>query len=83
MLNKGSRMTFGKLTKLKKLKSVAEYNDMTREDEGWEWYSKRYFVIEQTYTIDIEDRNKVKELQFLIISPTSSGKLVRTQKVVR
>jgi hypothetical protein len=70
MLNKGSRMTFGKLTKLKKLKSVAEYND-------------RYFVIEQTYTIDIEDRNKVKELQFLIISPTSSGKLVRTQKVVR
>lgn len=83
MLNKGSRMTFGKLTKLKKLKSVAEYNDMTKKDEGWEWYSKRYFVIDQNFTIDIEDRNKIKELQFLIISPTSSGRLVTTQKVVR
>ena len=56
---------------------------MTRNDEGWEWYSKKYFVIDQTYTIDIEDRNKIKELQFLIISPTNSGRLVKTQKVVR
>ena len=83
MLNKGSNMTFGKLTKLKKLKSVAEYNGMTRKDEGWEWYSKRFFVVDQTFTIDIDNRNKIKELQFLIISPNSSGRLVTTQKVIR
>ena len=83
ILNKGTSMTFGKLTKLKKLKSVADYNDMTRKDEGWEWYSKRFFVINRTYTIDIENRNKIKELQFLIVSPNSSGNLVTTQKVIK
>lgn len=83
MLNKGTRMTFGKLTKLKKLTSVAEYNDMTERDEGWKWYSKRYFVVNRRYTLDIENRGKIKELQFLIISPNSSGSLVTTQKVVK
>jgi hypothetical protein len=83
MLNKGARITFGKLTKLKKLTSVAEYNGMTEKDEGWEWYSKRYFVVDRTYTIDIDNRNKIKELQFLIISPHSSGVLATTQKVIR
>jgi len=83
MLNKGSRITFVKLTKLKKLTSVAEYNGMSNKDEGWEWYSKRFFVVNHTYTIDIDNRNKIKELQFLVISPNSSGKLVTTKKVVK
>ena len=83
MLNKGSRITFGRLTKLKNLTSVADYNDMTKTDEGWDWYSKRFFVVNRTYTLDIDDRNKIKELQFLIINPNSSGKLVTTQRVVR
>jgi hypothetical protein len=83
VLNKGSRITFGKLTKLKDLKSVANYNGLTEKDDGWEWYSKRFFVVDRTYTLDIHNRNKIKELQFLIISPTSSGSLVTTQKVVR
>jgi hypothetical protein len=83
MLNKGSRITFGKLTRLKDLTSVADYNGMTKTDQGWEWYSKRFFVVNRTYTIDIENRNKVKELQFLIINPNSSGILLTTQKVVK
>jgi hypothetical protein len=83
MLNKGSRMTFGKLTKLKRLTSVADYNDMTENDKGWEWYSKRFFVVNRTYTLDIDNRQNVKELQFLIISPNSSGSLVTTQKIVK
>lgn len=83
MLNKGSRILFGKLTKLKNLTSVADYSSMTEKDEGWEWYSNRFFVVNRAYTLDIHNRNKIKELQFLIISPNSSGKLVTTQKVVR
>lgn len=83
MLNKGSRITLGKLTNLKKLISVADYNSMTEKDEGWEWYSKRFFVVNHTYTLDIDNRIKIKELQFLIISPNHSGRLVTTQKVVR
>jgi hypothetical protein len=83
MLNKGSTITFGKLTKLKDLTSVANYNGLTEMDEGWEWYSKRFFVVNRTYTIDIDNRNEIKELQFLVISPNQSGSIVTTQKVVR
>jgi hypothetical protein len=83
ILNKGSMITFGKLTKLKHLTSVADYDGLAKTDEGWEWYSKRFFVVNRRYTLDINNRNKIKELQFLIISPTSNGSLVTTQKVVR
>lgn len=31
VLNKGSKMTFGRITKLNKLESVAKYNDMTKK----------------------------------------------------
>jgi hypothetical protein len=83
VLNKGSRFIFGKLTKLKNLISVADYNGMTKADKGWELYSKRVFVVDHTYTIDIDNRFRIKELQFLIISPNSSDKLMTTQKVVK
>jgi hypothetical protein len=83
MLNTGSRITFGRLTRLNKLTSVADYNGMTEKDEGWEWYSKRFFVINRTYTLDIDNRGKIKEMQFLVINPNSSGKSITTQKVVR
>ena len=83
MLNKGSRITFGRLTKLKKLTSVANYNDMTEKGEGWEWYSKRFFVVNHAYTLDIDNRNKIKELQFLVISPNNSGSHVTTQKIIK
>ena len=83
MLNKGTTMTFGKLTKLNKLTSVANYNNMTEKDEGWEWYSKRFFIINSAHTIDIDNIDRIRELQFLIIVPNSSGKLINTQKTIR
>ena len=81
MLNKGTRITFGKLTKLKKLESVANYNSSTKKDVDWEWSSKRFFVANHVYTLDIENRNRIRELQFLIISVNGSGNLVTTQKI--
>lgn len=83
MLNLGTRIILGRITKLNKLISVAEYNGMTKKDEGWEWYSKRFFVIDHAYTLDINNRKKIKELQFLIINPNNSNSLVTTQKIVK
>lgn len=83
MLNSGTKIILGQLTKLNKLQSVAEYNGMTKKDEGWEWYSKRFYVIDRRYTIDINNRDKIKELQFLIISPNNSNSHVTTQKIIK
>ena len=83
VLNRGTRIILGRITKLNKLLSVAEYNGMTKKDEGWEWYSKRFFVIDHAYTLDINNRGKIKELQFLIINPNKSNSLVTTQKIVK
>ncbi|MBG9374604.1 hypothetical protein I5907_00025 [Panacibacter sp. DH6] len=83
ILNRGTRIVLGKLTILKKLLSVAAYNGMTKNDEGWEWYSKRFFVLDHAYTLDIDNRDKIKELQFLIINPNNSNSLVTTQKIIK
>ncbi len=83
MLNQGTRIILGRITNLDNLLSVAKYNGMTKKDEGWKWYSKIYFVIDHAYTLDIDNRKKIKELQFLIINPNNSNSLVTTQKVVR
>jgi hypothetical protein len=82
-LNRGTRIILGKITKLNKLLSVAKYNGMAKRDDGWEWYSKRFFVIDHAYTLDIDNREKIKELQFLIISPNNSNSHVTTQKIVK
>ena len=83
MLNKGSKIIFGKLTKLKNLISIAEYNSLNETDKDWVKFSKRFFVVNRNYTLDIENVNTIKELQYLIINPTNSGKLLTTQRVVR
>lgn len=83
MLNKGTRIVLGKITQLNKLLSVAEYNGMTKKDDGWEWYSKRYFVVDHAYTLDIDDLSNVKELEFLILNPNNSQIFMKTQKIVR
>jgi uncharacterized protein YunC (DUF1805 family) len=84
-LNNGSRMIFGTLTKINNLLSVAEYNDMTEKDENWDILSKRFFIVDRVYTIDINDFKKVRELQFLIINPDQQGdgSYSLTQKIIR
>jgi len=72
-LNHGSRMILGKLTKINSLLSVAKYNQMDSTDKTWETDSKRFFIIDKAYTIDIANSQKTKELQFLILSPNSAG----------
>ena len=58
--------------------SVAEYNGMNKSDEGWEWYSKRYFIVNNIHTIDIENPKKVKELQYLILNGKSKSSEKKT-----
>jgi hypothetical protein len=84
-LNHGSRLIFGKLTQLNKLLSVAKYSSMDSTDKSWEVFSKRFFIINRSHVIDIENIQKIKELQFLIMDPNSDGDGVTfiTQKVTK
>lgn len=83
VLNKGTRILFGKLTQLNKLQSVAEYNGMTKNDKGWEWYSKRFFILDHFTTLDIDNRDKINELQFLLLYPNNSNSNVSIQKTIK
>ncbi len=83
MLNQGSNLILGKITNFDKLLSVAAYNEMTKKDEDWKLNSNRFFIIGHAYTLDIENRDKINELQFLIMSPNNSNRYVITQKVIK
>lgn len=72
-LNNGSNMIFGELTRIKNLLSVAQYSDISEKDKDWESYSKRFFIINEAYTIDIDNYQTVKKLQFFIIAPIIDG----------
>lgn len=65
VLNSDCDIDFGIISNLKKLISVAEYNGMNKSDEGWKWYSKRYFIVNKVYTIDVENPKKVKNHNIL------------------
>ena len=58
VLNSDCDIDLGIIRNLKKMTSVAEYNGMNKSDEGWEWYSKRYFIVNNVHTIDIENPKK-------------------------
>ena len=83
VLNRGTKIILGKVTELNKLQSVAEYNGMTKNDKGWEAYSKRYFVLEHYTTLDIDNRDKINELQFLLVYPKNSNTYVSMQKTIK
>lgn len=83
VLNRGTKIILGKVTELKKLQSVAEYNGMTKNDKGWEAYSKRFFVLEHYTTLDIDNRDKINELQFLLVYPKNSNSYVSMQKTIK
>ncbi len=83
-LNKGSSITFGKITRIDKLLSVAEYNDMKESEDDYEIFAKRFFIADD-YTIDINEFRKIKRLDYLIINPNQEGdgSYVLTQKIVK
>ncbi|MEO1628929.1 MAG: hypothetical protein AAFV25_27530, partial [Bacteroidota bacterium] len=85
MLNNGASITIGKLTRIDKLLSVAEYNGRRPSDDNWDIFSKRFFIAGRNYTIDIEGHEKVKRLDFVIINPRQEGDggYVIIQKVVK
>ena len=83
-LNNGSDIILGKLRKTNKLLSVSKYNDMTPDNHNWNVYSKRFFIVNHSYTIDLDKPDHVKKLRFLILTPYSKGDGVYslTQKVL-
>ena len=84
-LNNGSNITLGKITRIDKLLSVAEYNDMEESDDDYEIFEKRFFIADDTYTIDINEYEKIKRLDYLIINPNQEGdgSYVLTQKIIK
>lgn len=84
-LNNGSSLVAGKLTKIEKLLSVAEYNGMDKNEEDFDIFSKRFFIVDEVYTIDIDDYRKIKRLDYLIVNPNQEGDGIysMTQKVVK
>lgn len=83
-LNKGSSITLGKITRIDKLLSVAEYNEMEESENDYEIFAKRFFIAGD-YTIDINEFRKIKRLDYLIINPNQEGdgSYVMTQKIVK
>ena len=85
LLNNGSNITIGKITRIDKLISVAEYNEMEEFDDNYDIFAKRFFILDKNYTIDINDYKKNKRLDYLIINPNQKGdgSYVLTQKIVQ
>ena len=83
MLNKGSDIILGKITRLNNLISVAQRNGMTKNDIGYEACANRFFILDRTYTIDIKNRETISELRFLILNPNNSRSYSISQKIVK
>lgn len=77
VLNSDCDLDLGIINNIKKMTSVAEYNGMSESDKGWEWYSKRYYIVNDIYTIDIENPKKVRELQYLVLNGKSNSSETR------
>lgn len=84
-LNNGSTLIAGKLTKIEKLLSVAEYNGMDKSEDDFDVFSKRFFIVDDVYTIDIDDYYKIRRLDYLIVNPNQDGDGVYslTQQIVK
>ena len=83
ILNNGSNITLGKVNRIDKLLSVAEYDEMEKTEEDYDIFSKRFFVAND-YTIDINEFEKIKRLDYLVFNPIQNGDgiYVLTQKIV-
>ena len=78
VLNSNCDLDLGIINRIKKMTSVAEYNIMNEKDDEWEWYSKRFFIVNNMYTIDIKNPNKLKKLTYLVLN----GKSKSSEKIV-
>jgi hypothetical protein len=78
VLNSDCDLDLGIINSIKKMTSVAEYNRMNEKDDGWEWYSKRYFIVNNMHTIDIKNPNKLKKLTYLVLN----GKTKSSEKII-
>ena len=85
ILNKGSSIILGKITRINKLLSVAGYNGMNKSEDDYDTFAKRFFIADDKYTIDINDYKKIKRLDYLIINPNQDGdgSYVLTQRIVK
>ncbi|WP_196889812.1 hypothetical protein [Aureivirga sp. CE67] len=85
MLNNGSIMILGKITRINKLLSVAEYSEMEKSEDDYEIFAKRFFIANKVYTIDINNHEKVKQLEYLIVKPNQKGcgSYVSIQNIVK
>ncbi len=85
ILNNSSNITLGKITRIDKLLSVAEYNGMKEPDDDYDIFSKRFFIANDIYTIDINDYEKIKRIDYLVINPNQEGdgSYVLIQKIVK
>jgi len=83
ILNKGSKITIGKVNRIDKLLSVAEYNGMEKTEENYDIFSKRFFVAND-YMIDINEFEKIKRLDYLVFNPIQQGdgSYILTQKII-
>ena len=83
-LNSGSRITVGKINRINKLLSVAHYSEMNKSEISYNIFAKRFFIGGGD-TIDIDNYENVKRLDYLIINPNQqcNGGYVTTQKIIK
>jgi hypothetical protein len=84
ILNNGSKIILGKLNRIDKLLSVAEYNEMEKNEEDYKIFAKRFFL-GNGYTMDINEYDKIKRLDYLVFNPIQygDGSYVLTQKIIK
>lgn len=58
---------------------------MEESDDDYEIFKNRFFIAGHTYTIDINEYEKLKRLDYLIINTNQEGdgNCVLTQKIVK
>ena len=83
ILNSNCDFYFGGITNFEKHETVAEYNGMNKNDEGWEWFSRRFFIINKMFTIDVENFKLIRELDYLVIDPFELEHSIVMQKITK
>ena len=72
-LQNGARVSIGVLRNFKKLQSIAEQDDYKTEDEDYETWIKRYRIVPEGSTIDLEDAKSILTVHYLVLLPITHG----------
>lgn len=83
VLNNNSNIIIGKITRIDKLFTVAQYKGLQRSDVDYEVFSKRFFL-PNNHTIDINKPEKIKRLDYMILNPIFQGNriYILLQKII-